>query len=229
MDVPRLPAQHHRFGARGEGQMRTQTNPYYIGAALVACLMLFVGIMAVVNKKPEVNPKLAKQEALMHDKQAKLKSQQEVADAKTQHLNGLKKRLQEHITAKATAHKNMIKSMMIADAALKESRKSKNLAASSKVAKTKDATLERATKAQELANSKASELMDLRRAIDMEQSQILSLQQEIRIAQQEQQEAVKLASATANELKAVEKEHNKLANRITKKKQLAGKTNRTSN
>jgi len=209
--------------------MGTKTNPYYIGAALAACLALLIGISAVSNKKPAVDPRLAKQEAVMQDKQAKLKSQQEVADAKTQHLNGLKKRLQEHITAKATAHKNMIKSMMVADAALKESRKSKSLAASAKVAKTKNATLERASKAQELANTKATELMDLRRQIDMEQSQILSLQQEIRIAQQEQQEAVRLASATANELKAVEKEHNKLANRITKRKKVAGKANRTSN
>jgi hypothetical protein len=140
----------------------------------------------------------------------------------------LKKRLQEHITAKANAQKNMIKTMMLADAALKESRKSKNLAASSKVAKTKDATLARATKAQDLANSMAEELMNARRTIDMEQSQIMSLQQEIRIAQQEQQDAVRLASATSSELKAVEKEHNKLANRTTKKR-IAGKSNRSSN
>jgi hypothetical protein len=208
--------------------MRTKAYPYYIGVALIAGLILLIGVSAVSNKKPAVDQKLAKQAALLQEKQTLLKSQQEVANAKTQHLNDLKKRLQEHITAKANAQKNMIKTMMLADAALKESRKSKNLAASSKVAKTKDATLARATKAQDLANSMAEELMNARRTIDMEQSQIMSLQQEIRIAQQEQQDAVRLASATSSELKAVEKEHNKLANRTTKKR-IAGKSNRSSN
>jgi hypothetical protein len=57
--------------------MRTKAYPYYIGVALIAGLILLIGVSAVSNKKPAVDQKLAKQAALLQEKQTLLKSQQE--------------------------------------------------------------------------------------------------------------------------------------------------------